>query len=65
MVGFQWLVCLATICSLILSGGRLGDDLSALLRTGVSTTMRHVSIPYFLSKDLPLRLEPFMKGPAF
>jgi hypothetical protein len=43
----------------------LGDDLSALLRTGVSTTMRHVSIPCFLSKDLPFRLEPVMKGPAF
>jgi hypothetical protein len=42
--------------------GRLGDDLSVLLLTGVSTTMRHVSIPSFLlSEDLLLRLKPVIK----
>jgi hypothetical protein len=42
--------------------GRLGDDLSVLLLTGVSTTMRHVSVPCFLlSEDLLLRLKPVIK----
>jgi hypothetical protein len=41
---------------------RLGDDSSGLLLTGVSTTIRHVSIPcVLLSEDLLLRLKPVIK----
>jgi len=62
MIIFQRLVCHTTICSFNLARDRLGDDLSALLLTGVSTTMRHVSIPWFLlSEDLLLRLKPIIK----
>jgi hypothetical protein len=39
--------------------GRLGDDWSVLLLTGVSSTMRPVSMPcVLLSEDLLLRLKP-------
>jgi len=45
-----------------LVSGRLGEDLSILLLTGVSTTMRQVNIPCFLlSEDLLLCLKPVIK----
>jgi len=44
-------------------GGRLGSNLSFLLLTGVSTTMRQVNIScVLLSENLLLRLKPVIKG---
>ena len=41
---------------------RLGEDLSVLILTGISATMRLVRIPYFLlSEDFLLSLKPVIK----
>ena len=42
--------------------GHPAKEVSALLLTGISTTMRHVSIPCLLmSEDLLFRLKPVIK----